>query len=217
MGSHPAVADRGMPEHPRIRRSRLRALVWVSGAALILVLIPAGYAEAYTYTGCRYQTIGQANPSSPAFRYGYVAGLSSYWQTRTSTAASWWTSSTGAQVTWANGINNLNLTVTAQSYAWSTYAQTTWKCSLGFYSSTPQIQINSRLLTSGGDATVNSIIINHEFGHAIGLDHVTSQVCTSAAAVMNNGAGGPGWTYLHCSGSPLPPYGDDIAGSAARY
>jgi hypothetical protein len=202
-----------------LSRSMVLALALVSMAQVT----SSSRASAYVSGGCRFS--GNAVRTA---KYQITSSVGSSWRSRIGTAASWWT----------NGNNDLKFqetTVTSERhfyFAQTSTGVTQWNsngCPGGVNGSNSFIQISTSW-SGDGTATLNTMDVSHELGHAGALGHVTNSMSCSDSwtyvgglsiapkSVMKSGATANDaqyWAYINCPG--VPPFIDDRNGVHATY
>jgi hypothetical protein len=166
----------------RKKRGRLAALAIALGLVIGTIAAPAP-AFAYTTTGCKWST------GDLRIDWRYVNGN---FRTAFSYARNQYTSGTDVNL---STMDESGPTFKAQNsnYGATGYeANANWTCPFGSTNSAT-VRINQYYLAGLEPATRLKVVWQHEIGHALGLDHVTTRarvMYTSASSAYSAGVTG---------------------------
>jgi hypothetical protein len=181
-----------------------RVLAALSAGALIVgaSLSFATPASAYALSGCKLPST-TASVSNNAVLSKYI--------TATNTAKSRWNAETQpVTFTTATSSSSARVFVTGWNAVDDYYAVTTGSCSGGVWSGQVRVTWNDTGSYALTTAQLRMVGI-HEFGHVLGLDHVT-RTCNGKKSVMVQGP--TKWT---CGWGSDDPWADDVNGVNAIY
>lgn len=192
-----------------MRRTFAVAASAAVGASLLLSaqVSTAPAASAYVKHGCKY------SGTNPTLYYQIGSTVGSARRTATNSGAGRWNAVAvpGTFTAWSSG-KPVNVAITEWSAADTYEAVTSFSCSSGLYTSN-KTTITWNSPSPGGigsDTTALRMVATHEFGHAYGLNHM-STTCNGTKTVMVQGK-----TKWSCSWG-TEPWQDDINGVDAIY
>lgn len=172
------------------RRTRVS---FILVAAIVLAVLPVGAAQAYTTWGCRWSS------SSISVNINTVSAYSTAYNTAKST----WSNKTDVYIYSSSSSPWNAVSAYYGNTGWD--GQDTYTCNLLNRRQYNTTYLNRTTLDSY-PAAKKAVVAMHEFGHGIGLGHVSSQwdlMYSCAACAYDNGV--------------RTLSSDDISGANARY
>ena len=188
---------------PSKSKSRITAAGLVVSLCFATTVLVAAPASAYTFLCGKYAG------SNPTITYRFY-DVTLYDQDRFNEAQNAWDATSAPGYFTPTTGSDPMVEFRDDFYAWGAWAQTLYTCTSGTWTGDEvEIQYNHRT-TGGLGQRDDRMILEHELGHAYGLNHSGLTCAAPGPSVMVQGEG-----KFACGGTP--PWAEDVNGVTDRY